>query len=82
MTTSEIQISDNVWWSSGGGQKEGGEHGGSSTTNCAIHGENNLILDWTKTTEASGNELPHGVGYGTNDQSNEPVKPPSTVAKD
>jgi hypothetical protein len=24
----------------------------------------------------------HGVGYGTNDKSNEPVEPPSIVAKD
>jgi hypothetical protein len=57
----------NVRWSSGGGLKEGGEHGGSSTTNCAIHGENISILDWTRAAEASGSELLHGVNYGTND---------------
>jgi len=32
--------------------------------------------------EASGSELPHGVSYGTNDQSNELVEPPSATTKD
>jgi len=51
-------------------------------TNCAIHGENNLIFDLTRAAEASGGEFPHGISHGTNDQSNEPTKLPSIAAKD
>jgi hypothetical protein len=40
------------------------------------------IFDWTRVVEASRSELPHGIDYGTNDQSNEPVEPPSDAAKD
>jgi len=32
--------------------------------------------------KVSRNELLHGVDYGTNDKSNEPIELPSTIAKD
>jgi hypothetical protein len=82
MTIREIWTSRNFWWSGWGGWKERGEHGGSSMINCAIHGKGSLIFDWTRTTKTSRSEFSHGVDYGTNDQSNEPVEPPSIITKD
>jgi hypothetical protein len=64
-----------------GGRKERNEHGGSSMTNCVIHGEGSSIFDWTWAAKTFRNELPHGVGYGTNDKSNELVETPSIATK-
>jgi hypothetical protein len=59
-----------------------GEHGGNSMSNCVIHGENNSIIDWTKATKASRSELLHGVGYGTDNKTNELIEPLYTITKD
>ncbi len=81
MTTNEIWINKDIWWNGKGDKKEGGKHGRNCTANCAICGKGSPIFYWTKTAKASKSELLHGIGYGTNDKSNELVKPPSTTTK-
>jgi len=51
-------------------------------TNYAIHGEIVQFSTEPELPKASRSRFPHGVGHGTNDQSNKPAKPPSIAAKD